>query len=51
MSFSFFTKEIVIPKCNFRFRQWTEADILGERYFQQFGTTRKRFRSMSCCIK
>ncbi|CAG9539072.1 unnamed protein product [Cercopithifilaria johnstoni] len=34
-----------------RFRQWTEADMLGERYFQQFGTTRKRSRSLSCCLK
>ncbi|VDM98128.1 unnamed protein product [Thelazia callipaeda] len=31
----------------FRFRQWTEADVLGERYFQQFGTTRRRVRSLS----
>ncbi|VDM91499.1 unnamed protein product [Onchocerca ochengi] len=30
-----------------RFRQWTEADMLGERYFQQFGTIRKRSRSLS----
>uniref|UniRef100_A0A0R3S2U3 F-box domain-containing protein n=1 Tax=Elaeophora elaphi TaxID=1147741 RepID=A0A0R3S2U3_9BILA len=33
-----------------RFRQWTEADMLGVRYFQQFGTTRKRFRRSSCCL-
>uniref|UniRef100_A0A915Q2F0 FBD domain-containing protein n=1 Tax=Setaria digitata TaxID=48799 RepID=A0A915Q2F0_9BILA len=34
-----------------RFRQWTEANMLGERYFQQFGTTRKRSRSLSYCLK
>ncbi|EFO18350.2 hypothetical protein LOAG_10146 [Loa loa] len=33
-----------------RFRQWTEANMLGERYFQQFGTTHKRFRSLSYCF-
>ncbi|MCP9257914.1 hypothetical protein DINM_001290 [Dirofilaria immitis] len=30
-----------------KFRRWTEADMLGERYFQQFGTIRKRSRSSS----
>ncbi|VDO41652.1 unnamed protein product [Onchocerca flexuosa] len=30
-----------------RFRQWTEANILGERYFQQFGKIRRRSRSLS----
>ncbi|VDN94006.1 unnamed protein product [Brugia pahangi] len=33
-----------------RFRQWTEAGMLGERYFQQFATTRKRSRSLSYCL-
>lgn len=28
-----------------RFRQWTEANVLGERYFQQFGKSVSRKRS------
>lgn len=30
-----------------RFRQWTEANVLGERYFQQFGTSFPKRRSKS----